>query len=376
MSHIIHRTSLVTASALVLLLPVLAGCKEEVAAAPETVRPVKVMQVAPAAASRQLVYSGTVKARVESALGFRVPGKIVERKVDIGDRVTPGQVVARIDNADLRLALQSADAQVVGAKARKDIADLALERARTLYGKGFTAKAALERAELEADQAAAALDQALSNRDQAANQQAYAELVADAAGIVTEIRADAGQVVASGTPVVVIARDGEKEVAVAVPEQEIRHFAPGKTVEIGYWADPAIHASGTVREIAGSADASSRTFAVRVTLPDDPRVRLGQTAVVTATVPIADPAVTVPLSALDGAGTAARVWVVDRAGATVAARAVEIGPVTADGVRVVSGLKPGEMVVTAGTQFMLEGKKVKLPETPLATAALAAARPE
>src|SRR6185295_19114329 len=128
------------------------------------------------------------------------------------------------------------------------------------------------------DQASAAVDSAISTRDQARNQAAYSELKADAAGVVTEIRAEVGQVVDAGAPVVAVARDGEKEVAIAVPENEIRHFAVGNKLAARFWADDAIALTGTVREISGSADQASRTFAVRVSLPDDPRVRLGMTA--------------------------------------------------------------------------------------------------
>ncbi|MEJ1158045.1 efflux RND transporter periplasmic adaptor subunit [Prosthecomicrobium sp. N25] len=370
MSAIIHSPKLVTVPVLVALGLSLAGCKEEVSVAPEPPRPVKTLTVAAAAAERTLTYSGAVEARVSAALGFRVPGKIVERSVDVGDRVTAGQVVARIDPADLGLALQAAEANVEGAKARVEVAQDALARTRTLFDKGHVAKAALDKAALEADQAAAALDAARSARDQARNQSLYAELKADGPGIVTEVRAEAGQVVLAGTPVVVVARDGEKEVRVAVPEQEIRHLAPGQSVAVGYWADPALRQEGRVREVAGSADPASRTFSVRVTLPDDPGIRLGQTATVSVAVPTAAAGVAVPLSALAEANGRPVVWVVDPATATVRSRVVEVGPVTPDGTRVTAGLVPGDKVVTAGTQFMVEGRKVRL-DGPLATAALA-----
>lgn len=372
MSAINDPVNLVRVGLFGLAALVLAGCKEDVAIAPEPPRPVKVVEVAPAATVRTLVYSGTVEARVSSGLGFRVPGKIVERLVDVGDRVEAGTPVARLDTADLRLALQAAEANVEAARARLQVANDALARTRSLHEKGHVAKAALDKASLEADQAAAALDSAVSSRDQAANQSAYAELRADGPGIVTEVRAEAGQVVAAGSPVVVVARDGEKEVKVAVPEQEIRHVRRGLDVAVGYWAEPDLTQTATVREVAGSADPNSRTFAVRVSLPDDPRVRLGQTATVTLAIPTGETAVVLPLSALSGSGAATRVWVVDRSAGTVATRPVEVAAVVPDGVRVASGLARGDLVVTAGTQFMVEGKPVRLTDAPLATAALAA----
>ena len=367
----VRLPALVVALAAVLTL---AGCKKEEAAdkAAEAVRPVKTLLVTAGDETRTIRYSGSVRARVETALGFRVPGKIVERRVDIGARVEPGRVLARLDPTDLELALKSAEANVAAARSRLKVAEDGRTRARTLNTKGFVADANLDRAQLEADQAVAALDAAISTRDQAANQMAYADLLADAEGIVTDIRADVGQVVAAGTPVAVLARDGEKEVAIAAPEQDVVHFAKDQTVDVRFWADADLRLPGRVREIAGSADPASRTYAIRITLPADPRVRLGMTATVEAHVPVAAGSVVVPLSALAEAAGRPRVWVVDTATATVEPRGVTLGRVTPEGVRIVDGLKPGERVVTAGVQFLTPGKKVALPAE---TAAAPAPKP-
>lgn len=356
------------------LAAALTACKKEEAAdkAVDAVRPVKTLVVGAGDETRVIRYSGSVRARVETALGFRVPGKLIERRADIGARVAVGQVLARLDPTDLELALKSAEANVTAARSRLKVAEDGRTRARTLNTKGFVADANLDRAQLEADQAVAALDAAISTRDQAANQMAYADLVADAEGIVTDIRADVGQVVAAGTPVAVLARDGEKEVAIAVPEQDVVRFAKDQPVEVRFWADAALTLAGRVREIAGSADPASRTYAIRITLPADPRVRLGMTATVEARVPVAAGSVVVPLAALDGAPGAARLWIVDTATATVEPRAVSLGPVAGDGVRILSGVKPGDRIVTAGVQFLTPGKKVALPAE---TAAAAPAAP-
>lgn len=352
------------AASLAVLLLGLAACKEEKKdAAGEPVRPVKTITVVDAAETRTLRYSGSVRARVETALGFRVPGKMVERLVDVGQKVESGKTLARLDPTDLKLALQTAEANVAAARARVKVADDSRSRARTLNTKGFVADSNLDRASLESDQAAAALEAALSARDQAANQIGYADLAADADGIVTEIRADVGQVVAAGTPVVTLARDDEKEVAIAVPEQDVVRFSRDMAVRIRFWADRDLTLAGRVREIAGSADPASRTYAIRVSLPADPRVRLGMTATVEADVPVAAASFAVPLAALVRGDGHTRVWVVDPATATVSARDVALGAVTGDGVRIVDGLTPGDVVVTAGTQFLVAGKKVLLPGT-------------
>lgn len=358
-------------AAVLIAAAALAGCREEKAeSAGAAIRPVKTMTVAAGDVTRTIRYSGSVRARVETALGFRVPGKIVERRVDIGARVEAGRVLARLDPTDLELALKTAEANVLAARSRLKVAEDSRGRTRALNTKGFVADANLDRATLDVDQAVAALEAAVSARDQAANQMGYTDLVADAEGIVTDIRADVGQVVAAGTPVAVVARDDEKEVAIAVPEQDVVRFSKDQAVDVSFWADEGLRLAGRVREIAGSADPASRTYSIRVTLPDDPRVRLGMTAMVEARVPVAAGSVVVPLSALAAEGGTNRVWVVDTATATVMPRDVILGPVAPEGVRILSGLTPGDRVVTAGIQFLVPGKKVALPaETAAATPA-------
>jgi RND family efflux transporter MFP subunit len=356
------RAARLAVVALVLALP-LAACKEEKKAETgEPIRPVRVMTVSAGSETRTLIYSGSVRARVETALGFRVPGKIVERLANVGDKVTVGAVLARLDRTDLELQLRTADANVAAARARVKVADDGRARAQALNKKGFLADSGLDRADLEADQARAALEAAVYARDQAANQIAYAALEADGDGIVTDIRADVGQVVAAGTPVVTLARDGEKEVAIAVPEQDVTRFARDQVVALRFFADRDLALSGRIREIAGSADPASRTYAIRVSVDDDARVRLGMTATVEATVPVAEGTIVVPVAALSGAPDRPRVWVVDPATATVQPREVELGAVAPEGVRIRSGLAAGDVIVTAGTQFLVPGRKVHLPD--------------
>lgn len=358
----------IAAAALALLA--LAACKEEKKVeGGEPLRPVRTVTVSSGAETRILRYSGSVRARVETALGFRVPGKMVERLVDIGEKVEAGRVLARLDPTDLKLSLQTAEANVVAARARVKVADDARARARTLNTKGFVADSSLDRADLESDQAKAALDAVVSAREQAANQFGYADLTADADGIVTEIRADVGQVVVAGTLVVTLARDDEKEVAIAVPEQDVVRFAKDQVVSVRFWADRELVLAGRVREIAGSADPASRTYAIRVALAEDARVRLGMTATVEAVVPVSEGTIVVPVAALSGEPGKPRVWIVDPATDTVAPRDVVLGPVAPEGVRILSGLKPGEVVVTAGTQFLVPGRKVLPPSTAAAAAA-------
>ncbi|WP_137934145.1 efflux RND transporter periplasmic adaptor subunit [Mesorhizobium comanense] len=338
----------------------LAGCSQEKTEVKDIIRPVKVVEIAPAHDTRTLSYSGSVKARIESALAFRVNGKITERLVDIGQHVAPGDVLARVDRSDYDLSVKSAQASLDAAERQVETVELARKRAEQLFAKNFAPKSQLEQATLTYDQAVATRDSARSTLAQAKNQVGYTELKADRDGIVTSVNADVGQVVGSGTPVVTVAVDGEKEVLIAVPEMEIAEFKPGKSVKAGFWSDSALALDGKVREVAGSADPQSRTFAVRVSLPNDPRVLLGMTANIEASAVNEKQMVSIPLSALAKQDSQSIVWTVDRGADTVHARPVKVAEFAADGVRVADGLKPGDIVVAAGTQFMTENLKVKL----------------
>jgi RND family efflux transporter MFP subunit len=338
----------------------LAGCSQEKAEVKDIIRPVKVVEIAQAHDTRMLSYSGSVRARTESALAFRINGKITERLVDIGQHVAPGDVLARIDPTDYDLSVKSAQATLDAAERQVETTELARKRAEQLFAKNFSPKSQLEQATLTYDQAVATRDSARSSLDQAKNQVGYTDLKADKDGIVTAVNADVGQVVGSGSPVVTVAVDGEKEVLIAVPEMEIAEFKPGKSVKAGFWSDNTLTLDGKVREVAGSADTQSRTFAVRVSLPNDPRVLLGMTANIEASAANEKQLVSIPLSALAKQDSQAIVWTVDRGADTVHARPVKVAEFAADGVRVTEGLKPGDIVVAAGTQFMTENLKVKL----------------
>jgi RND family efflux transporter MFP subunit len=342
----------------------LPGCSEEKAETKEIIRPVKVVEIATAGDTRQLDYSGAVKARIEMNLGFRVAGKITERLVNIGDRVKPGDVLARIDATDYQLAVKTAEANLAAAEKGVETADLVNKRAQQLFTKNVAPKSQVEQASLSYDQAISTRDSAVSSLDQTKNQVSYAELKADQNGIVTAINADTGQVVASGTPVATVAIDGEKEVQIAVPENDIAEFKPGKTVKASFWSDDKLVLDGKVREVSGSADVQSRTFSVRVSLPNDERVLLGMTATIEASVSNASAKadVAIPLTALADKDGKKIVWIVDRDAATVHAREIKIADFTGDGVHVADGLKSGDLVVAAGTQFMTENLKVKVPD--------------
>ncbi|RWB67221.1 MAG: efflux RND transporter periplasmic adaptor subunit [Mesorhizobium sp.] len=339
----------------------LAGCSQEKKAeVQEVIRPVKIVEIGEAQTTRQLDYSGSVRARTEMNLGFRIAGKVTERLVDIGQHVNAGDVLARVDPSDYELSVKSAKASLDAAERQVETVDLARKRAEQLYAKNFAPKSQLDQAVLTYDQAVATRDAARSTLAQAQNQVRYTDLKASEDGIVTTISADIGQVVGAGTPVMTVAVDGEKEVLIAVPEMDIAGFKPGKDVKASFWSDDALVLDGKVREVAGSADPQSRTFAVRVSLPNDPRVLLGMTANVEATVGSKAQLVSIPLTAMTEKDGKQIVWTVDRASETVHPRPIRVANFTADGVAVADGLKQGDVVVAAGTQFMTENLKIKL----------------
>lgn len=339
---------------------VLAACSEGTEEAKPVVRPVKVVEIGDAGQSRQMSYSGIVRARTEMNLGFRVNGKITERLVNVGDRVKPGDPLARIDATDYDLSVKSAAASLEAAERQVETTALVRARAEQLFARNVASKAQLDQATLGHNQAVATRDAAASALAQAKNQVTYTELVADRGGIVASIAADVGQVVGSGTPVATVAVDGEKEVLIAVPEVDVANFKPGMAVKAGFWSDQGLILDGKVREVAGSAEQPSRTFAVRVSLPNDPRVLLGMTATVLASADDGERHIAVPLSALAQKDSGTTVWVVDRDSQTVTSRTITVADFTGEGVRVIDGLQRGDLVVAAGTQFMAENLKVAI----------------
>jgi multidrug efflux system membrane fusion protein len=366
MSVIQIRRSCVFAKGLLVAvaLSALTACSEEKKVeAPDPVRPVKVVEIGGPEIGRSLVYSGSVRARTEMNLGFRVAGKITERLVDVGDRVEPGTILARLDAVDYQLSVRRADADLTSAQKQVEITGLARKRAERLAEKSVTSQSQLEQAQLAADQAQSQLQSAESALEEAQNQVAYTELKATQNGIVTTVSADVGQVVSAGTTVVAVAVDGEKEVQIAVPETDIVHFKPGKAVKASFWSARDLVLEGKVREVAGSADAQSRTFAVRVSLPADDRVLIGMTATIDAVEDNVVPTFGVPLAALAQKDGKPVVWIVERDKGEVSSRAVKVAGYGDSVARISEGLAKGDLVVSAGTQFMRDGLKVKLPET-------------
>ena len=345
------------------LAALLGGCKSETAVKQEAVRPVKVAIVETAPTARTLNYAGVVRARIESARGFRVPGKITERLINVGDRVLVDQPIARLDETDLKLAENSARAAVAAAASRRDVASDNLERAKVLLPKAIISQAAYDTRRNELDAAVASLDSAEAQLRQAVNAVSYATLKAEKAGIVTAVSAEPGQVVSAGQPIVTVADAGETEIALAVPEQDAGRLAIGQWAKVTLWAGPRLSVDGRVREIGGQADPASRTYPVRIAVAAPPEaMRLGMTATVALRLEHETAPMLVPLTALTESSNAAAVFVVDPSKKVVRRTIVALAGTSDDGVRIASGLNAGDMVVTAGVQFLRDGMRVRLLE--------------
>ena len=338
----------------------LGGCKGEAAISEATARPVKVAIVEAAPQARTLTYSGVVRPRIESALGFRVSGKIVERSVNVGDRVHVDQPIARLDETDLKLAENSARAAVAAARSRRDVATDNLERAKVLLPKAVISQAAYDTRRNELDAAVAALESAEAQLLQAANAVGYATLKADKAGIVTGVTAEPGQVVNIGQSVIMIADASETEIALAVPEQDAGRLQIGQWAKVTLWAGPRLSIDGRIREIAGQADTASRTYPVRISVAAPPQMRLGMTATVALRIEQETTPIVVPITALTEGASSPVVFVVDQNSKVVRRTSVALSGTSEDGVRIASGLSAGDMVVTAGVQFLRDGMRVRL----------------
>jgi RND family efflux transporter MFP subunit len=327
----------------------------------EPLRAVKVMTVGESSLLSSVEYSGEVRSRVESQLGFRVGGKIIRRAVELGQHVKAGQVLAQLDAQDLKLSLDAARAQLAYAATNRDLAAADFKRYKELREQNFISSAELERRETTLKSAQAQWDQAQAQMTGQGNQAGYAVLVADASGVVTSVDAEVGQVVAAGTPVIRIAQDGPRDVVFSVPEDKVRAVSVGSTAKVRLWPGNTV-LPGTVREVAASADPVTRTYLVKVALDGKPDVQLGATVAVTAAAfEHGDAsAIKVPTSALLKDGNQSAVWVLDTATMTV--RLNPVGIATADGNDVVisSGLQPGAKVVVAGVHVLAPGQKVML----------------
>lgn len=355
-----NPTSFLSRLAFIAAVAALAACSKPVPPE-EPVRAVKVVVVAADGIRSGYEYAAEVRPRTESRLGFRVGGKLLRRMADVGQHVSAGQPLAQLDAQDFKLSVDAARAQLAAAVANRDLAAADFKRFKDLRDQNFISAAELERRDVAFKAAQSQLDQAQAQFAAQGNQSAYTTLVADAAGVVTAVDAEPGQVLAAGTPVVRIAQDGARDVVFAVPEDKVGQMKLGSSVEVRAWASAAVY-QGKVREVSASADPVTRTFVVKVALASADVLPLGTTvSVLPQALDRSGPAVIkLPTSALQHDGTAVAVWVLERASMTVRLQSIAIATADGNDVVVASGLQPGMEVVATGVHVLSPGQKVTI----------------
>jgi membrane fusion protein, multidrug efflux system len=327
----------------------------------DPLRAVKVLTVAGAALNAEGEYSAEVRARVETRLGFRVAGKLVERTVEQGQRIAAGQVLARLDAQDYQLAAQAALAQVSAAQSHRDLAMADFKRFEVLKAQNFISGAELERREAALQASDAALNQAKAQAQALSNQAGYARLMANHAGVITGVEAEVGQVVSAGQPVLRLAHDGPRDAVFAVAEQMALALKVGQTMQATLPSTGQI-LQGKIRELAASADPITRTYAVKLALDGSERLPLGATVHVLAGQRPGHQttAIKLPTSALRQEGQGTVVWLLDEASMTVNMQEVQPGRLDGNEVVITAGLKPGQKVVSAGVHVLSPGQKVSI----------------
>lgn len=349
------------------VVALLASCSKP-APLGEPIRAVKVITVGVDNFAPGYEFAGEVKAKVESRLGFRVSGKIIQRQAELGQRVKVGQVLAQLDPQDYKLAVDTARAQLQVSATNRDLAAADFKRYAALKDQNFISGAELDRRDSVLKAAQAQVDQAQAQLAVQGNQATYAVLKADVSGIVTAIEAEAGQVVTAGAVVVRIAADGVRDVVFSVPEGIVGSIWPGMAVKVRSWAQNSQDGQtgilpATVREVSASADPATRTYQVKLALGGTALPPLGATVYV---LPEGlggvqgMPVIKLPTSALWHNGQTSAVWVLEPISLTVKAQTVQVATADGNDAVIASGLQPGMLVVTAGVHVLSPGQKVTI----------------
>lgn len=336
---------------------VLAGCAKT-PADPRTEPPLVRTATAGRIGEAWQDYTGVVSARVQSDLGFRVSGKIVERLVDAGQAVRRGQPLMRIDGTDLALATVAQAGVVEAARARFLQASADERRYRDLVSAGAVSASAYDQAKATSDAAKAQLEAARAQAGVARNEAGYSMLVADADGIVVETLAEPGQVVTAGQTVVRLARSGPREAAINLPET-IRP-AIGSTATAALFNSPT-SGSARLRQLSNAADPQTRTYEARYVLEDDAAsAPLGATVTIRLPVPKAGAAMQIPLAAIYDNGHGPGVWTLSGSPLRTNWRPVRLASLGEEVATITGGLSPGEHFVSLGAHLLHQGETVRV----------------
>ena len=347
-----------------LLLPavavMLASCKPDTKADAPEVRPVRTVTAEKGGAGENVVLTGHVKAENEPAIAFRIGGRMIERSVNVGDRVETGQVLAKLDPENELSALRSAESALAAAQGQLTYARGDFERQRQLLANGHTPRARFDQSQKALQSAQSQVDNTEAQLEIARDRVNWTTLKADADGTVTARGAEPGEVVQAGQMIVRLARQGGRDAVFDVPAQLLRSAPSDTEITVRLADDQSVMATGRVREVAPQADPVTRTFEVKVGLNDPPEaMRLGAT--VTGSVKLeSEPVIAIPASALTEINRQPAVWIVDPKNLTVSMRNVELLRHDPGTVVVAQGIETGDVVVTAGVQALHPGQKVRL----------------
>lgn len=348
--------SLATTTTLVLALSACGHSAEPV----EDVRPVRTQQVSRAGIDNTATYSGEIRARHEASLGFLVSGRIQRRLVEVGDHVAVGQPLFQIDPTDTALNANASRTQVESTRIQYLKALHDYERYAELGRSQFVSRSQVEQMRLAMETARESLRAAQATHGVSANQASYTTLRATTSGVVTSITAEAGNVVAAGQVVVKIAERGEREVVISIPEARVDELRKARSLSIELWAAPGRFYNGRLRELAPDTDAVTRTYSARISIPDaDEKVGLGMTGKLLVKLDGDARLRRLPLTALYDVDGKPKVWVVDTNTSRVQLREVMVAQAQRDTVLISRGLRDGELVVTAGTNLLHAGQKVR-----------------
>lgn len=346
---------------LIALLPSLvAACGQEVAAPAQEPRPVRTVTVEKRAAGTPVTLTGRIEAEDEVTLGFRIAGRILENPRKLGDQVTAGQVVARLESQNELNTMRTAKASLAAAEGQLVQARNHFERQDTLLEQGWTTRANHDQAKQAMQTAQAQVDAAYAQLKSARDLVSFTEIKADAPGVVTAVGPGVGEVVQAGQMIVRLARKDGRDAVFDVPAQVIRNAPTDPQITVNLTDDPRVTARGRVREVSPQADPVTRTFAVKVGLTDPPpAMRLGAT--VTGRMEMdSGPIIEIPATALTNTNRQPAVWVVDPSNRTVSLRNVDVLRFDQATVAVSRGIDTGDVVVTAGVQALHPGQKVRL----------------
>ena len=347
---------------ILLMASLLSGCgKDNEEQKPQLV---KTQQVGEHDINVEGTYTGTVRGRYETNMSFQVGGRILNRNVQVGDHVNSGDVLMTIDPRDVVQQSNQGDAQVAAAKAQLDLAQSNLSRYQQLYAQEAIPAMVLDQYQTAYDSALAQYNQAVAGAATGHNALGYTALVASASGVISSVTAEAGQVVGAGQTVLTLVQTNELEVEINIPENHLGNVELGKTVQVSFWALKGVNVNGTVREISPMADSVSRTYKVRISIPNPPKgMQLGMTASVKCQERDRDnrDGLVLPLSAIYQINDTSQVWVVDKNTDTVSLKDIIFEEIGNNSVRVM-GLNVGDIVVTAGVHKLRQGQKVRLME--------------